>query len=110
MMTKGRSFGSVGGQSAGTVDAHQGVVAGPRQGAAIDHHVVVEEQHRRAAGLLMLGEGVAGLAHGVPEQDGALRGIDGVFRGILRQGGRVGRRRQLGRREARAQQPRPAGG
>lgn len=36
----------------------------------------------------MLDKGIAGAAHGIPEQDAALGRIHGIGRGVLRQGQR----------------------
>ena len=67
------------------LDAHQGVVHRPRQVPAVHHHVPLEEQDRRAALLLMRDEGVAGLAHHVPEQDRALPRIHRVLHRAVQQ-------------------------
>ena len=71
----------------GRLDADQGVVHRPGQAAAVDDRVVLEEQHRRAAGLLMFDEIVAGLPHDIPEHHQALGGVGHIGLRVLRQGG-----------------------
>ena len=66
------------GHALGRDDAHQRVVDRPRERAAVDDRLVVEMQHRRQAFSRVLDEVVAALAHRVPEQDRALRGVDGI--------------------------------
>jgi hypothetical protein len=73
------------GAASGRLDAHQRVVAAARQRPPVHQHLPVEDQHGRAAGLLMLDEGVPGAAHRVPEQDGALGRVDRVFHRFLHQ-------------------------
>jgi hypothetical protein len=67
------------------LDAHQRVVGGLRQGAAVDHDLVVEHEHRRTAGLLVLQILVATLAQNVEREDEALASVHPI-------GGRGGKR------------------
>src|SRR4051812_33112178 len=53
-------------------DAHQTIVHGPLKQAPVRHHLPVERQKGRLAGLLMFEPVVAPLPERVPEQQGAL--------------------------------------
>jgi len=66
------------GVACGRLDAHQRVIRRLLQAAAVDHHFVVEHEHRRAAGLSVLQVLVAAFAQHVEGQDGALPGVDQV--------------------------------
>ena len=59
-------------------DAHQGVIHRARELAPINHRFIIKNQHRRAASLFMRDKVITGLAHGVPEQEAPLRGIQHV--------------------------------
>ena len=69
----------VDGHALGRNDAHQRIVDRALELAAVDDGLVVEVQDRRQARLRVLDEVVAALADRVPEQDRALRGVDGVL-------------------------------
>jgi hypothetical protein len=76
-----RAHSRVGGRvTLGRPDAHQRVVRGLLQAAPVDDDLVVEHQHRRAAGSLVFQILVAALAQYVEGQDGALPGVDDVSR------------------------------
>ncbi|MCE3250881.1 MAG: hypothetical protein K0R41_4706, partial [Geminicoccaceae bacterium] len=75
------------------LDAHERVVHRSLELTTVDHHLVVEDQHGRLAGLVVLDRLVAALSQHVPEQDRALAGIDPVVPGVLGDGG--GRPRRL---------------
>ena len=59
----------------GRQQAQQGVVAGPGQVPAVEHHLVVELKQRRRALIQMLPIGVAPIEQRVQKQSGALRGV-----------------------------------
>src|SRR5262249_39744941 len=61
------------------LDAHQRVIGRALEAAAGDHHLALEREHRRLARALVLEITVAALAQHVPEEDGALAGVDPVF-------------------------------
>ena len=66
-------------------DAYQGVIHRALQLAAIHDGFEIKNQHGWAAGLFMRDEVIAGFAHGVPEQEAALRRIQHVRSRIHRQ-------------------------
>ena len=76
--TNGRRVGSIS-TPARRHDAHQPVIDRPLERAAVEDQLdlVVEDVRRRLRQMLAIL--VAALAHDVPEQDAALRGIDHVF-------------------------------
>ena len=81
----------------GRNDAQQRVVDRPLERAPVHDHLVVEAQHRRQSLPLVLDEVVAALAQRVPEQDRALREVNGVLRAARPELPRQHRiRRQLG--------------
>jgi hypothetical protein len=86
MTTKGRFAASGVGAAGRWCDAHQRVVGRLRQSAAVEHHFVVEGQHRRLARFFVLQVLVAALAQHVQRQDRALPGVDPVFGGGAGQG------------------------
>ena len=96
MTTNGRLVGSRSRVAGRRLDAHQRVVGGLRQLAAVDDGLVVEHEHRRVAGLRVLEVLVAALAQHVPGKDRALPGVEQVFgRGL----GRLGHRPEAGLEE-----------
>src|SRR4030095_4746204 len=72
----------------------QRVVDRTLERAPVHHDLVIEAQHRRQSLPLVLDEVVAALAQRGPEQDGALRAVDGLSRAAcpeLRQRRRIRR-------------------
>ena len=65
-------------------DAHQCIVDRALELSAIQNHLVVEHEHRRLAGPVVLDRLIAALAQHVPEQDLALHGVDPVFPRLVR--------------------------
>src|SRR5689334_2289076 len=66
-------------------DPNEEVIDGTLECAAVEHHLVLEDEHRRLPLLFALDELVSALAHDVPEQHGALRGVRPVLpRGLPR--------------------------
>jgi hypothetical protein len=76
------------------VDPDERVVDRSLELAPVHDHLVVERQHRRLAGPVVLDRLIAALAQHVPEQDGALAGVDPVIPGLLGEAGC--RRRRFG--------------
>jgi hypothetical protein len=64
----------------GRDDAHERVVDRPLERATVDHHLVLEAQHRRLTLLHVLEVVVAALAQRVPEDHRALRAVYSVLR------------------------------
>ena len=62
-------------------DAHEAVVDRPIERAAVDDELDLVVEHMRRGLGQVLAVLVAALAHDVPEQHAALRGIDHVFHG-----------------------------
>ena len=66
-------------------DPHEGIVDRPLERAAVDDELHLVIQHMRGGFGQMFAILIAALAHDVPEQDGALRGVDHVFHGRRKQ-------------------------
>jgi len=61
-------------------DAHQRVIDRPFERAPVQHHFIVEAQHRRQSLPLVLEEVVAALAQRVPEENRTLDRVDCILR------------------------------
>ena len=62
----------------GRLDADQRVVRGLRQAARVDYDLVIEDEHRRAAGLFVLEVLITALAQHIEGQNGALPRVDHI--------------------------------
>ena len=77
-----RSLERVGGGVGRRRDAQQQVVAGPVEAGPVEHGLVIEHQHRRLAGLVMVHRLVAAFSQRIEKQYRALGGIDEVLAGF----------------------------
>src|SRR5208337_1460217 len=82
-------FPGVGGIFRGGLDPNQRVISRVFESASINDYVIVENEDRRLAFLLMLYKNVASLAHHVPEKQRTLPRINPVRK---RLGADIGRR------------------